>query len=142
MASNLEIIQLGVSFESSALARLEQIALYLDTKNIELFLVDEEHMLSFYHQAFGTHKVTDVLSFPALEMPMFLGSVVICTDVAQEMSANFGHDLESELCLLLIHGILHCQGFDHETDSGQHRSREEELIRYFGLPDSLITRAL
>lgn len=142
MASNLEIIQLGVNLELATLSRLREIAMHLDSKNIELLLVDVQHMPDFYHRAFGQHKVTDVLSFPAFDMPMFLGSVVICVDVARVASEQFNHDLESELCLLLIHGVLHCQGFDHERDNGEHREEEKKLIELFRLPKSLVARSL
>jgi probable rRNA maturation factor len=45
-----------------------------------------------------------------------------------------------ELSLLFIHGLLHLLGYDHETDDGEMRQKETELIRELGLPESLIVR--
>ena len=53
-----------------------------------------------------------------------------------------GHNIQDELSLLFIHGMLHLQGFDHENDEGEMRAREKELIEQFGLPDSLIVRTI
>ena len=44
------------------------------------------------------------------------------------------------ITLLFIHGLLHLNGFDHEIDNGEQRQKEEELIKKFDLPDSLIVR--
>lgn len=71
---------------------------------------------------------------------MPLGSIVISVDYAQEKANEFNHTLEEEITLLFIHGLLHLLGFDHEVDKGEHRTKEEELINTFNLPNSLIVR--
>ena len=121
---------------------LEKIANSLTKKDIELLVVknDEIQVLNKEHR--NIDKATDVLSFPMdfdfVNMP--LGSIVISTDFVEEKSKEYGHSFNEESSLLFIHGILHLLGFDHEVDNGEHRAKEEELIKEFKLPDSLIVR--
>ena len=121
---------------------LEKIANSLTKKDIELLVVknDEIQVLNKEHR--NIDKATDVLSFPMdfdfVNMP--LGSIVISTDFVEEKSKEYGHSFNEEFSLLFIHGILHLLGFDHEVDDGEHRAKEEELIKEFKLPNSLIVR--
>jgi len=62
------------------------------------------------------------------EVPLLLGDVVICPEVAMGQAAAHGNDLPQELCLLLVHGILHIVGYDHEADSGEMDSTQERLF--------------
>lgn len=124
------------------ISSLEKIAETLTKKDIELLVVrnDEIRILNKEHRKID--KATDVLSFPLeydfVNMP--LGSIVISTDFVEEKSKEYGHELNEEFSLLFIHGILHLLGYDHEVDNGEHRNKEEELIKQFNLPDSLIVR--
>jgi len=76
-------------------------------------------------------KPTDVLSFPAHEpLPeggVHLGDIAISLETAARQAAKAGHSLQRELAILLIHGILHVCGFDHETDSGEMEALESRL---------------
>jgi probable rRNA maturation factor len=86
-------------------------------------------------------KATDVLSFPLEDMPgMPLGSIVISIDTAKKVANELGHSIEGEIKLLFIHGLLHLLGYDHETDNGEMREKEKEIIEKFNLPKSLIIR--
>ncbi|PUE63912.1 rRNA maturation RNase YbeY [Arcobacter caeni] len=124
------------------ISSLEKIAQTLTKKDIELLVVknDEIQVLNKEHRKID--KATDVLSFPLdydfVNMP--LGSIVISTDFVEEKSKEYGHSFNEEFSLLFIHGILHLLGYDHEVDDGEHRAKEEELIKKFNLPDSLIVR--
>lgn len=124
------------------ISSLEKIAETLTKKDIELLVVknDEIRILNKEHRKID--KATDVLSFPLdydfVNMP--LGSIVISTDFVEEKSKEYGHEFNEEFSLLFIHGILHLLGYDHEVDNGEHRNKEEELIKQFNLPDSLIVR--
>ena len=71
---------------------------------------------------------------------MPLGSIVISADFVKDRANEFGHTYSDELSLLFIHGMLHLLGFDHETDSGEMREMEAEIINKFYLPKSLIIR--
>ena len=124
------------------ISNLEKIVETLTKKDIELLVVrnDEIRILNKEHRKID--KATDVLSFPLdydfVNMP--LGSIVISTDFVEEKSKEYGHEFNEEFSLLFIHGILHLLGYDHEVDNGEHRNKEEELIKQFNLPDSLIVR--
>ena len=79
----------------------------------------------------GRKGPTDVLSFPG-DGDGHLGDVVISLPVARRQAVAEGHSLERELRLLLLHGVLHCRGYDHETDDGsmdrlELRLREKHL---------------
>lgn len=121
---------------------LEKIANSLTKKDIELMVVKNDEIQELNKEHRKIDKATDVLSFPMdfdfVNMP--LGSIVISTDFVQEKSKEYGHSFNEEFSLLFIHGILHLLGFDHEVDDGEHRAKEEELIKEFKLPDSLIVR--
>ncbi|MHB8858017.1 MAG: rRNA maturation RNase YbeY [Thermoleophilia bacterium] len=62
------------------------------------------------------------------EVPMLLGDVVICPEIADLQAADHGNTLAQELCLLLIHGILHITGFNHEADSGEMEKMQHQLF--------------
>lgn len=76
---------------------------------------------------------TDVLSFPGDETPegWHLGDVVIALPVARRQAAAAGHSLDRELRGLVLHGVLHCLGHDHETDDGEMERLEAKLQKRF-----------
>ena len=94
-------------------------------------------------------KATDVLSFPAESRPRangdakskVAGDLAISVETAVRQAAEMGHSLEAELKILLLHGLLHLAGLDHETDTGEMRRKENRLRRRFGLPVTLIERS-
>jgi probable rRNA maturation factor len=79
----------------------------------------------------GKEKTTDVLSFPGGATPdgCHLGDVVISVPAARRQAAEAGQDGERELRVLLLHGVLHCLGHDHESDGGEMRRLERRLRR-------------
>lgn len=95
---------------------------------------------------------TDVLSFPAAPLPGNMpitekrasvsGDLAISVDAAARQAERFGHPLQSELKILLLHGLLHLAGYDHEADDGEMDAAEEQLRRRFRLPALLIARTL
>ena len=82
----------------------------------------------------GQNYATDVLSFPP-------GEIAISFDRALALAAEYGHSVEKELRILMLHGILHLSGMDHETDSGEMARAEEIWRRKLGLPIGLVERA-
>ena len=131
----------GTQFEIDILS-LEKIANSLTQKDIELLVVKNDEIKELNKEHRNIDKATDVLSFPIdFDMPnMPLGSIVISTDFVEEKAKEYGHEFNEEFSLLFIHGLLHLLGYDHEVDNGEHRNKEEELIKEFNLPDSLIIR--
>ena len=126
---------------------LEKIAQSLTNREIELIVTDNAHIRELNLEYRDIDKPTDVLSFP-LETPFTeqslfdipLGTVVISADFVREKAKNYGHTEQDELKLLFIHGLLHLLGYDHETDAGEMRQKEREVIEQFKLPESLIVR--
>ncbi|MFT7880478.1 MAG: rRNA maturation RNase YbeY [Sulfurimonas sp.] len=121
---------------------LEHIASLLTDAPIELIITDNASIRELNAQHRDKDKPTDVLSFPIDQaIPgMPLGSIVISETYVNEKAKAFGHQPSDELALLFIHGLLHLIGYDHETDNGEMRAKEEALIEQFGLPKSLIVR--
>jgi probable rRNA maturation factor len=72
-------------------------------------------------------KTTDVLSFPGDEG--HLGDVLIAVPVARRQAAAAGHEVAAEIKTLLLHAVLHCLGYDHETDRGEMARLERRLRR-------------
>ena len=89
----------------------------------------------------GIDRTTDVLSFQQMEMsqlstinsqPFLLGDIVINLHKAKRQAAEYGHSFQQEMKKLLIHGLLHLIGFDHEKggfDEKKMRRKERELLR-------------
>jgi probable rRNA maturation factor len=123
------------------LSTIEAIASALDAGDIELVICDDAAIRDLNREHRNVDKATDVLSFPYEPMPMApIGSIVISADHVKQGAARFGHSESDEFALLFLHGLLHLQGFDHETDDGEMRRKEEEIIGRLGLPSSLIVR--
>jgi probable rRNA maturation factor len=91
---------------------------------LSIAIVDLTEMTSLNEQYRGKSGPTDVLSFECDDLcaatepdePITLGDVVIAPEVAEVQAAEYGHTVEQELNLLLVHGILHLLGYDHEDD--------------------------
>ncbi len=86
------------------------------------------------------NQSTDVLSFPSGD-EVFAGDLAVSVETASRQAEEFGHRLLEEVRVLLLHGLLHLAGFDHERDAGQMARRERALREQFGLPVGLIDRA-
>ena len=120
----------------------------------EFLFVDEEEIQRLNRETRSIDKVTDVLSYPSLdgikgkslraddypydvdeEGNLFVGSIVVCVRRAEEQAEEYGHSLERELHYLLVHGVLHCLGYDHMTDEdkAEMREREEYVLEKLGI---------
>ena len=123
---------------------LREITSSLTKQQLELIITDNAHIAELNKTHRGKETPTDVLSFPLDATGMIpimpLGSIVISSEFARQKAKEFGHSAESELTLLFIHGLLHLLGYDHETDRGEMREKEKEMIEKFCLPSSLIIR--
>lgn len=82
-------------------------------------------------------KPTDVLSFPGPQG----GDIAICAEIARQNAARLGHSVSDEIKILVLHGMLHLAGYDHETDSGEMARAEARLRSRLKLPASLIQRS-
>ena len=122
--------------------------------SVEFVFVDEEEIRRLNRELRKTDKVTDVLSFPSLEdikgealyaedFPyeideegtLMIGSIAVCVKRAEEQAEEYGHSFERELHYLLVHGIMHCLGYDHMTDEekAEMREKEEYILNKLGI---------
>jgi len=83
---------------------------------------------------------TDVLSFPSRQSLGFLGDIAISFDLARTNAAEHGHTVRREVEILMLHGVLHLLGMDHENDAGQMARAENKWRAALGLPRGLIAR--
>jgi probable rRNA maturation factor len=93
-------------------------------------------------------KATDVLSFPSLlpsqkarKRPALAGDIAISAEIAARNAAPLKHSAADEVKILILHGMLHLAGFDHERDNGEMARQELKLRRALRLPAALIERA-
>jgi len=112
------------------------------TKEVEFILCDNLEIRELNKRYRNIDTPTDVLSFPLEDFQHApLGTIIISIDYAKDVSSKLGHSIEEEIALLFIHGMLHLSKMDHETDNGQMRQLESDLIKHFSLPNSLIVRS-
>ena len=122
----------------------------LSQSDVTVCLVSDKAM-SRLNENFRKKKgPTDVLSFPALvrKRPVqlrgksnaknsakseYLGDIAISPSTARRYAKNNGRPLASELRVLILHGVLHLLGYDHETDRGEMHEAEQRLRKQFGL---------
>jgi probable rRNA maturation factor len=92
----------------------------------------------------GKNKATDVLSFPAsgVSRGEVAGDLAISVDTARKQSGEQGHSLSVEIRVLILHGLLHLAGYDHETDNGEMARCERTLRARLALPLGLIERSI
>jgi probable rRNA maturation factor len=102
----------------------------------------------------GQDYATDVLSFPSETVPQprqkrrlppghagYAGDIAISADIARQNGRRLGHGTAIEIKTLILHGLLHLAGYDHERDNGRMARRELRLRSALGLAEGLIERA-
>ena len=109
---------------------------------VHIHFVDEGPMASLNAEHMGEDGPTDVLTFPvdnpaevAAEVPVLLGDVVVCPSIASRQASSHAGDYQSEIALLLVHGLLHLLGHDHAnpTEEAAMQVREREHLARYGL---------
>ncbi len=111
----------------------------LEAKSFDCLISNDKQLHQLNLQFLGADYPTDVLSFPSGEDEN-LGELAISIERAAEQAAAQGHGLVDELKILMLHGVLHLKGMDHETDRGQMRRVETKWRKVFGLGAGLIER--
>lgn len=140
-------VRLGLRSLEKFLRQVKE-ELNLGEAEATICLVSDAEMARM-NEAFRKKKgPTDVLSFPALERrrPMVierklrkkklrgdLGDIAISPAMARRNARKFGRTLASEMRILILHGVLHLLGYDHETDRGQMNRLEHKLRQRLGL---------
>ena len=92
---------------------------------LEVLLITDRTMMQWNKRVFGRTGSTDVISFPFNER-YFLGSILIAADKKEAKARQYRHSFQKELKLLLIHGVLHLMGFDHDCSRRATRMRKME----------------
>lgn len=110
---------------------------------VDVLLAGDATLKRLNREYRGKNKATDVLSFPAPEelAGEHAGDLAISLDTAARQAEDHGHGLRDEVRVLLLHGLLHLSGMDHEADHGEMARKEAELRRTLRLPTGLIARA-
>jgi probable rRNA maturation factor len=104
-----------------------------------LITVDTQ-LRRLHRQYLGRDYATDVLSFPAEGPAASLGDIAISFDRAAEQAREHGHSPGAEVKILMLHGLLHLLGMDHEKDGGSMRRAERQWRRKLQLPAGLLER--
>jgi probable rRNA maturation factor len=129
----IQIQHNGFRLKKKTLLRIvRQIAGQLPLKGsvtIKIAAADEVRELNKKYRR--QDRVTDVLSFSLAEkLPggFYAGDILICWTQAEKQARENNHSLEKELLLLMIHGLLHLHGCDHETDKGEMLALQQQLF--------------
>lgn len=106
---------------------------------LSVAFVSDRAMRTLNRRWRGKRGTTDVLSFPAEQSDFeaasepTMGDVVISVEQAARQAAQHGLSLDDEIAQLILHGVLHLCGYDHETDSGEMNRLELRLRRRLGI---------
>jgi probable rRNA maturation factor len=137
-------IRVPVKDLTEFLARARR-ALRLPAESVSVCLVTNSEMARWNRAYRGKPGPTDVLSFRAGDengtgpkprkssSPLYLGDIAIAPAVARRNARRFSRTLGREMRILILHGMLHLMGYDHETDNGRMNRREQRLRRSLGL---------
>jgi probable rRNA maturation factor len=108
-------------------------------REFHCLVTSDAELQSLNREFRGKDYPTDVLSFPG-EAP-YMGDIAISIQRARSQAKEFGVSLEDEIRILMLHGVLHLTGLDHESDTGQMARAEQRWRRKLGLSTSLTERA-
>jgi len=118
-----------------------QRAIGLDGETV-IFITTSAELRGLNRRYRRKDKATDVLSFEtSTSRGKSIGELAISAEIAADNAAALGHSTETELKILILHGLLHLAGYDHETDNGEMRAQESKLRMQLKLPVGLIERA-
>jgi len=128
------------ALDLAAFERLARFVLEREEVNpgveLSVAVVELAEMTGLNERYRGKEGPTDVLSFPCddpcpvaeADEPITLGDVIVSPEIAEENAIRLGHTVEDELNLLLVHGILHLLGYDHEADEDALAMQERERV--------------
>jgi probable rRNA maturation factor len=114
-------------------------------EQVAVLLTSDRALRDLNRRFRGKNKPTDVISFPSTNPASgpekMAGDLAISVETARRQAAEQGHALTCELKVLILHGLLHLAGHDHETDAGEMQRREQSLRAKLELPLGLIERS-
>ena len=114
---------------------------------VNVLVTNSQELRALNRRFRGKDKITDVLSFPAPRVEWrqakpVAGEIAISAEIARGNAVRLGHSLAEEIKVLVLHGILHLAGFDHEQDNGEMARAEMRLRRQLKLEVGLIERTI
>ena len=111
---------------------------------VNVLVTSNSELRSLNRRFRGKDQPTDVLSFAAEPGAPgdFAGDIAISAEIALQNARRLGHATAAEIKILVLHGILHLRGYDHDQDPGPMAKIEERLRRKLRLPTGLIERAV
>ncbi len=128
------------SFVSRCLASLRSAkALHIRPDEVSIVFVRDDEMKRLNRTWRHVNRPTDVLTFEGERgetlpgLPVSLGEIVICLDQAKRQARQQGHSLATEVRYLLLHGLVHALGFDHDSDDGEMDALELRMRPRVGL---------
>ncbi|MFN7996560.1 MAG: rRNA maturation RNase YbeY [Bryobacteraceae bacterium] len=125
------------NLESFARTLRDQVA---GGSGFQCLVTDDRELRRLNREFLGKDYPTDVLSFPEAGPGEFLGEIAISAQRARAQGVDYGHSTEQEICILMLHGLLHLKGMDHETDRGRMARAEAGWRQKLQLPAGLIER--
>ncbi|EJF84267.1 metalloprotein, YbeY/UPF0054family [Bartonella elizabethae Re6043vi] len=129
--------------EKALTMTMHHVSLENVVSEISLLFTDDEHMTQINAQWRGKNKSTNVLSFPAFPIkagnppgPM-LGDIIIARETVVLEAETQGKTFQDHLTHMIVHGILHLLGYDHETDDEAHQMEklEKEILQKLSIKD-------
>ena len=125
--------RLGIDTDRwSSLAEKALTAIGKSESSATIAFVSDKRIRELNRRFRGVDKATDVLSFPA-EEETNLGDVAVSVETAATQARENGLTLDREIAQLILHGLLHLSGYDHETDNGEMNRLELKLRRTLGI---------
>jgi probable rRNA maturation factor len=104
-------------------------------------ITNDDELRRLNRDFLGRDYPTDVLSFPRASGNESLGDIAVSSERAKAQAQTFGHEHLDEIRILILHGVLHLTGMDHERDGGEMDRAERRWRVEFDLPATLIARA-
>lgn len=105
-----------------------------EKKELTVVFVSKGQIRKLNSQYRNKNKPTDILSFESMD-PESLGELVICPQIIKKQSKEHGLTLQEEMSYMVLHGILHLLGYDHEVD-------EKQARQMFALQDSIFKKLI
>ena len=104
-----------------------------DDCEVSISFINTDEIRELNRDYRGKDTATDVLSFPVsnnltVGAGQFLGDIVICLEIAKQQAIDYGHSFERELSFLVVHGLLHLLGYDHETNETEMFSVQDKIL--------------
>lgn len=131
--------------EKSAFAAMQYVGVQADA-DLSVIISDDAYLHELNLKFREVDSPTDVLAFPSGEIDIdtgrkYLGDVILSCTRAQAQAQAAGHALESELQLLVVHGVLHLLGYDHTDEESKDRmwTAQREILECLGLPHEVIS---